>query len=155
MLYLFTDERQTAEREAWRRRRAECLANLGVDTVTVQPSFEELDDPAHRVADAVGGTAMIYLYHAPSSELHMVGMASVAPVAKEVQRFRDYLSHNPYHAGEGIPGTVFQIGRPLLYSEFGGKAAADFARDPAEGEIVAAMNEQTLIATSRTAGSWS
>ncbi|HEV7425143.1 MAG TPA: GAF domain-containing protein, partial [Thermoanaerobaculia bacterium] len=45
-----TDERQTAEREAWRRRRAECLANLGVDTVTVQPSFEELDDPARRVA---------------------------------------------------------------------------------------------------------
>src|SRR5207249_5922887 len=77
-----TDERQTAEREAWRRRRAECLANLGIDTVTVQPSFEELDDPARRVADAVGGTAMIYLYHAPSSELHMVGMASVAPVAK-------------------------------------------------------------------------
>ncbi|HEV7486462.1 MAG TPA: ATP-binding protein [Thermoanaerobaculia bacterium] len=142
-----TDERQTAEREAWRRRRAECLANLGVDTVTVQPSFEELDDPARRVADAVGGTAMIFLYHSPSSELHMVGMASVAPVAKEVQRFREYLSHNPYHAGEGIPGTVFQIGRPLLYSEFGGKAAADFARDADEGGIISAMNEQTLIAT--------
>ncbi len=142
-----TDERQTAEREAWRRRRAECLANLGVDAVTVQPSFEELDEPARRVADAVGGTAMIFLYHSPSSELHMVGMASVAPVANDVHRFRDYLSHNPYHAGEGIPGTVFQIGRPLLYSEFGAKAAADFTRDPAEGEIVAAMNEQTLIAT--------
>jgi GAF domain-containing protein len=142
-----TDERQTAEREAWRRRRAECLANLGIDTVTVQPTFEELDDPARRVADAVGGTAMIYLYHSPSSELHMVGMASVAPVAKEVQRFRDHLSRNPYHAGEGIPGTVFQIGRPLLYSEFGGKAAADFARDVDEGELVSAMNEQTLIAT--------
>jgi PAS domain S-box-containing protein len=78
-----TDERQTAEREAWRRRRAECLANLGVDAVTVQPSFEELDDPARRVADAVGGTAMIYLYHGGSSELHMVGMASVAPVARD------------------------------------------------------------------------
>jgi signal transduction histidine kinase/GAF domain-containing protein len=142
-----TDERQTAEREAWRRRRAECLANLGVDTVTVQPSFEELNDPARRVADAVGGTAMIYLYHSPSSELHMVGMASVAPMAKEVQQFRDYLSHNPYHAGEGIPGTVFQIGRPLLYSEFGGKAAADFARDANEGEMISGMNEQTLIAT--------
>jgi len=90
---------------------------------------------------------MIFLYHAPSSELHMVGMASVAPVAKEVQHFRDYLSRNPYHAGEGIPGTVFQIGRPLLYSEFGSKAAADFARDANEGVLISAMNEQTLIAT--------
>src|SRR3954451_5503866 len=142
-----TDERQTAEREAWRRRRAECLANLGVDAVTVQPSFEELTDPARRVADAVGGTAMIYLYHGPSSELHMVGMASVSPVAKEVQRFRNHLAHNPYHAGEGIPGTVFQIGRPLLYSEFGGKGAADFARDANDRELLLAMNEQTLIAT--------
>jgi signal transduction histidine kinase/GAF domain-containing protein len=142
-----TDERLTAEREAWRRRRAECLANLGVDTVTMQPSFEELDDPARRVADAVGGTAMIYLYHSPSSELHMVGMASVAPVANEVQRFREHLTRNPFHAGEGIPGTVFQIGRPLLYSEFGEKAATDFARDETEAEIVAAMNQQTLIAT--------
>jgi signal transduction histidine kinase/GAF domain-containing protein len=142
-----TDERQTAEREAWRRRRAECLANLGVDTVTMQPSFEELDDPARRVADAVGGTAMIYLYHSASSELHMVGMASVAPVVNEVQRFRDHLTRNPFHAGEGIPGTVFQIGRPLLYSEFGEKAATDFARDATEAEIVAAMNQQTLIAT--------
>src|SRR3954451_21485270 len=142
-----TDERQPAEREAWRRRRAECLANLGIDAVTVQPSFEELDDPARRVADAVGGTAMIYLYHGPSSELHMVGMASVAPVAKEVQHFRDHLSHTPFHAGEGIPGTVFQIGRPLLYSEFGGKGAADFARDANDRELLLAMNEQTLIAT--------
>jgi signal transduction histidine kinase/GAF domain-containing protein len=142
-----TEERQTAEREAWRRRRAECLANLGIDTVTMQPSFEDLNDPARRVAEAVGGTAMIYLYHASSSELHMVGMAAEAQVATEVQNFRDYLSQNPYHPGEGIPGTVFQIGRPLVYSEFGGKAAADFARGATDAALVSAMNEQTLIAT--------
>ena len=72
---------------------------------------------------------MIPLPHWPPVELRWVGMASVAPVGNEVRRFRDHLGHNPYHAGEGIAGTVFQIGRPLLYSEFGGKPAADFARD--------------------------
>jgi len=142
-----TDERQTAEREASRRRRAECLANLGVDTVSVQPSFDALDELAARVAEGAGGTAMVYLYQPLTSELHMVGMAAEAPVANAVKQFREYLSRNPYHAGEGIPGTVFQIGRPLIYSDFGGKTASDFARDATEGEIVAAMNEQTLIAT--------
>ncbi len=41
-----TDERQNAEREAWRRRRAECLANLGLEMVAMAPSFDNLDDPA-------------------------------------------------------------------------------------------------------------
>ncbi len=142
-----TEERQTSEREAGRRRRAECLANLGVDSVAVQHAFEALDDPARRVAEAVGGTAMIYLYHTPTSELRLVGMCSEASIALEGLRYREYLVRNPYHAGEGIPGTVFQIGRPLLYSEFGGKTASDFARDAIEAGIMAAMNEQTLIAT--------
>src|ERR1051326_4604324 len=45
-----TEERQNAERESWRRRRADCLANLGLESVTVQPSFDNLDQPAHRIA---------------------------------------------------------------------------------------------------------
>jgi len=57
-----TDERQNAEREAWRRRRAECLANLALEQVTVQTSFDNLDDPAQRIAEAISGAAMIYLY---------------------------------------------------------------------------------------------
>src|SRR5438132_14310653 len=87
---------------------------------------------------------MIFFYSRGSGDLRMTGMHSRHPA---VARFREYLSRNPYHAGEGIPGTVFQIGRPLLYSEFGGKATADFARDANEGELISAMNEQTLIAT--------
>jgi PAS domain S-box-containing protein len=142
-----TEERQNSEREAWRRRRAECLANLGVDSVAVQHAFEALDEPARRVAEAVGGTAMIYLYHPPTSELRLVGIASETPIADAAQRFREYLAGNPFHPGEGIPGTVFQIGRSLLYSEFGGKTASDFARDPTEVGIMAAMNAETLIAT--------
>jgi PAS domain S-box-containing protein len=141
-----TDERQNAEREAWRRRRAECLANLGLEAVTVQAQFDNLDDTARRVAESISGSVMIFLYHPQSAEIHMVGMGSVAPTAAHVERYRDYVSSNPYHAGEGVPGTVFQIGRPLLYAEFGKKAAADFARNADEQHVIAAMEEQSLIA---------
>jgi PAS domain S-box-containing protein len=141
-----TDERQTAEREAWRRRRAECLANLGLETVTVQPTFDNLDDPARRIAEAVGGSAMIYMYHQPSGELHMVGFASVAPNADAFQRFRDFLSRNAFHPGEGLPGTVLQIGRPLLFSDVRGNAIMDFGRDDAEKQVIAQLDEQSLIA---------
>src|SRR6185436_395804 len=141
-----TDERQNAEREAWRRRRAECLANLGLEAISVQPLFETLDDPARRVAEAVSGSVMIYLYHPQTAELHMVGMGSVGPIAPQVERFREHLSRNPYHAGEGVPGTVFQIGRPLLYAEFGRKAAADFARNEEDQAFIGSMEEQSLIA---------
>ena len=33
-----TEDRENAEREGWRRRRADCLANLGLDTQSVQPA---------------------------------------------------------------------------------------------------------------------
>jgi len=142
-----TDERQTAERESWRRRRAERLANLGLEAVTVQPSCDDLDESAKRIADAVAGSAMIYLYHSPAGELHMVGMGSVSPTADQFQRFREYLSTNPYRAGEALPGTVFQIGRPLLFSGVRGDAIVDFARDEKEKKLIAALDEQSLIAT--------
>ncbi len=38
-----TDERQSAERESWRRRRAECLADLGLELVADTPGFDNLD----------------------------------------------------------------------------------------------------------------
>ncbi|MBV9495203.1 MAG: GAF domain-containing protein [Acidobacteria bacterium] len=141
-----TDERQNAEREAWRRRRAECLANLGIEAVTVQPTFDNLDEPARRVAEAVGGSAMIYLYHSATGELHMVGMASVAQTSVHFHRLREFLSRNPYRAGEALPGTVFQIGRPLLFSDVRGDAIIDFGRDEQEKQIISAMGEQSVIA---------
>ncbi|HEV8434357.1 MAG TPA: ATP-binding protein [Thermoanaerobaculia bacterium] len=141
-----TEERQNAERESWRRRRADCLANLGLESVTVQPTFDNLDEAAHRVADAIIGTAMIYLYSAVSGELHMVGMSSVAPTADAALRFREYLTTEPYHAGEGIPGTVFQIGRPLFFADVKANAIIDFARGPGDAAIMTALNELTLVA---------
>ncbi|HET7710926.1 MAG TPA: GAF domain-containing protein, partial [Thermoanaerobaculia bacterium] len=140
------EERQNADREAWRRRRAECLAGLGLETVAVQPFFEDLDEPARRVAEAIGGSAMVYLYHQPTSELHMVGFGSVAENAERYRQYREYLSHNPYHVGEGLPGTVFQIGRPLMFADVRGNAVVDFGRADDERAILAGLSEESLIA---------
>jgi signal transduction histidine kinase/GAF domain-containing protein len=142
-----TEERANAERESWRRRRADALANLGLEAVTVQSSFDGLDDPARRIAEAVGGSAMIYMYHPASGELQMVGFASIAPTSEKFEHFREYLRRHPYHAGEGLPGTVFQIGRPLLFSDVRGDAIIDFGRDDQEKQLLAALNERSLIAT--------
>jgi PAS domain S-box-containing protein len=138
-----TDERQSAERESWRRRRAECLANLGLEMVAMAPSFDNLDDPAARVAQAVAGTVRIYLYHPPTGLLDLVGYSTVEP---ELGHYREYFATHPYRPGEGLPGTVFQIGRPLLFYEVRGDALLDFSRDAEEREVKAALHEQSLIA---------
>ena len=137
-----TDERQNAEREAWRRRRAESLANLGLEALTVQPSFDDLDEPARRVAEAIQGTVRINLYRSATGLLELVGYAGTS----ETARFRDYFATHPYKPGEGLAGTVFQIGRPLLFSEIRGNAVLDFARDEEERRVKAALHEQSLIA---------
>ncbi len=138
-----TDDRQNAERESWRRRRAECLANLGLEMVALSPSFEDLDDPAMRVAQAVSGTVRIYLYHSMTGTLDLVGYGTGE---KDLAAFRDYFAANPYRPGDGLPGTVFHIGRPLLFYEVRGDALLDFSRDAEEREIKAALHEQSLIA---------
>jgi PAS domain S-box-containing protein len=142
-----TDERANAERESWRRRRAETLASLGLEAVTVQSTFDDLDDTARRIAEAVGGSAMIYMYHPASGELQMVGFASISRTAKNFEDFRQHLRRHPYHAGEGVPGTVFQIGRPLLFSDVRGDAIIDFGRDDREKQLLAALEERSVIAT--------
>lgn len=138
-----TDDRQNAERESWRRRRAECLANLGLEMVALSPSFEDLDDPAMRIAQAVSGTVRIYLYHSMSGILGLVGFGTAE---KDLTGFREYFANNPYRPGEGLPGTVFHIGRPLLFYEVRGDALIDFSRDAEERHVKAALHEQSLIA---------
>jgi PAS domain S-box-containing protein len=134
------EDRVNRERETRRRRHAECLASIGVEALK---SLENLDEPARRVAEAVGGSTMIFMYQQGTGDLPLVGMSSPLPAAAQ---FRDFLSRNPYRPGEGIPGTVFQIGRPLLFSDVKGNAVIDFGRDDAEKRLIAAMNEQSLIA---------
>ena len=138
-----TEESLSAEREAWRRRRAECLANLGLEMVATSPSFNNLDDPADRIARAVDGSVRIYLYHSPTGLLDMVGYASVDP---HVLQFRDFFAAHPLRPGDGLAGTVFQIGRPLLFYEVRGDALLDYARDAAERAVKEQLREQSLIA---------
>ncbi|HEX6096076.1 MAG TPA: ATP-binding protein [Thermoanaerobaculia bacterium] len=138
-----TEDRQNAERESWRRRRAECLANLGLEMVALSPSFEDLDDPAMRIAQAVAGTVRIYLYHSTTGSLDLVGYGTAE---KDLSLYRQYFARNPYRPGEGLPGTVFHIGRPLLFYEVRGDALLDFSRDAEERDVKAALHEQSLIA---------
>jgi PAS domain S-box-containing protein len=138
-----TEERQNAERESWRRRRAECLANLGLEAVTVQPTFEDLNETAMRVAQAVNGAVRIHLYHPAAGHLELVGWGSTEP---SIDRYRDFFQSHPYRTGEGLPGTVFQIGRPLLFFEVRGNAVIDFARDDEERRVKAELKEQSVIA---------
>jgi PAS domain S-box-containing protein len=137
-----TEERQNAEREAWRRRRADCLANLGLDAISVMPTFDTLDDPAKRVAQAVVGTVQIYLYQS-TGNLHLVGFATTD---SQIERFRQYFESHPYRPGDGLAGTVFQIGRPLFFYEIRGNAVIDFGRDEEERAVKGALHEQSLIA---------
>ncbi len=138
-----TDERQNAEREAWRRRRAECLANLGLEMVAMAPSFDNLDDPAARVAQAVDGSVRIYLYRSATGTLDLVGYNTTDP---SMVHLREFFLQHPYRPGEGLGGTVFHIGRPLLFYEVRGDALIDYARDEEEREIKRSMHEQSLIA---------
>ena len=138
-----TEERQTSEREAMRRRRAECLANLGLEMVPLHPAFEDLDAPALQVARAVAGTVRIYLYHSVNTQLDLAGFASIDD---GLHRFRKFFAEHPYRPGEGLAGTTFQIGRPLPFYEIRGDAVLDFARDDEERAVTAAMHERSVIA---------
>jgi PAS domain S-box-containing protein len=137
-----TDERQNAERESRRRRRADCLASLGLDFVAA-PGADSLDETARRVGSAVGANVGIYRYHTGMGQLDLVGSSFLDAEGKA---FAAHVVRHPYRAGEGLPGTVFHIGRPLLFSEIRGDAVVDFARDDGEKEVIRSMREQTLIA---------
>ena len=138
-----TEERQAAERESWRRRRAECLATLGPDMMPIAGMPGDLDAAAESVARAIAGTVRIYLWHRDRGTLDLTGYATTDA---HLEPYREYFATHPYRAGEGLPGTVFQIGQPLLFLEVRGDAVLDFARDGEERDVKAAMQEQSLIA---------
>jgi len=139
-----TEDRANAERESWRRRRAGCLANLGLELAAMQPAFDNLDDTAMRIAQAVAGTVRIHLYHSPTGMLDLVAFASIDP---DIAKYRQYFERTPYRPGEGLLGTVYHIGRPLLFYEVRGDALIDYARDEEERAVKAALHEESLVAT--------
>ncbi|HKO01069.1 MAG TPA: GAF domain-containing protein, partial [Thermoanaerobaculia bacterium] len=137
-----TEERETAAREALRRRRAEALANLALDPITLQSAFEGLDETARRIARAVTGNVRIYLYRQATGTLELAGYGGMP----ETEHFREYFVTHPYRPAEGLAGTVFQIGRPLFFYDIRGNDVIDYARDDAERAVKIAMKERSLIA---------
>src|SRR5947207_2358911 len=76
----------------------------------------------------------------------MFGLGTIASIADSFHQFREHITRNPYHAGEGLPGAVFQIGRPLFFSDVRGTAIVDFARDAGDRDVIEILGEQSLIA---------
>lgn len=140
------DDRRPLEREALRRRRAECLANLGLEAEIVKPAFENLDHTAQVIARAVRGSAAIFLEEPFTGRLLVAGFASNAENADDFSRYREYVAASPFHSGEGLPGTVFETGRALLFSELRGSVLLEFARDEADRQLMAALRQTTLVA---------
>lgn len=136
-----TEDRANEERDARRRKRAECLANLALDLVELRA--EDLSAPAKRIGQCIGGNVEVYFYRSSLDQLELVGSSFVSPAGDFIRRC---LVENPYRPGEGLPGTTFQIGRPLFFSEVRGSAITDYARDPIERQAMGALNEQSLIA---------
>ncbi len=136
-----SEERQGMERDALRRRLAESLATTSLD-LAASSRPEGFDGVARAVAETLGAMVMVYLYNRATDQLELAG--AFLPVA--AQDFAQYVRKHPYRPGEGLPGTVFQIGRPLFFSEIRGDAILEFARTPEERAAKALIHEQSLIA---------
>lgn len=134
---------QKLERDLRRRGRADCLANLGLDLFSTSSSPVNLDESARRVGEALRANVHVHLYHQPSDRLLLVGSVFRDETGRA---FGDHMRRRPYRSGEGLAGAVFEIGKPLLFSEIRGDAITEFARDDEEKRLKGAMHEQSLIA---------
>lgn len=138
-----TDERTKVERDTRRRKRAEFLATFALDLVVDHAGAENLATPAERLADFLDADVLIYLYRSATDHLDLVASSFRTPAAIS---YGDYVRQHPFRGGEGLPGTVFEIGRSLLFSEVRGNARLDFSRSDAERELLHEWNEKSLVA---------
>lgn len=135
-----TEERQQVEQDTWRRRRAECLASLSM--ITERGELADMNAAAGQLAEAISGNAQIFIYRAAADQLELVGSAFTTAGG---QRFREYIAAHPFRPGEGLPGTVFALGKPLLFSE-AAETLTDLRRSGEEAELAGALHEESLIA---------
>lgn len=135
-----TDERRKLEEDTWRGRRAECLATLSL--ITQAGELGNVNEAAATVARAIAGNTRIFFYRPQTDQLELVGASFESPSG---EAFKLYLQNHPVRPGEGLPGTVFALGKPLMFSEVG-QALADIRRDSVEVRLAAALHEETLIA---------
>ena len=138
-----TEERMLAEKERWRRRRAETLGGLSFDLVTLSADFSNLDDVARHIGEGLQARIGIYLYRASSDTLELAGSYAVS---EGTQNLADYLRRHPFKAGEGLPGTVFQIGQPLFFADPKEGGLRGYARSDEEQKRIDEAGEQSLVA---------
>lgn len=138
-----SDERRQLQEDVARRRRAECLANLGLDLFSSQTTLGDLNESAGRIARSIDANVRIYLYQKVTDVLQLVGSSFHSDAG---HAFRDYIEEHPFRPGEGLPGTVFQIGRALLFSEIRGDAVSEYGRDAEERRLLDQLAEQCLVA---------
>jgi len=138
-----TQERRKLESDTRRRRRAEFLATFALDLVADHPAASSLEESAERIGKFIEADVSIFIYRPGTDHLELAG-ASFGDEASA--RYGKHVREHPFRSGEGLPGTVFQIGRPLLFSEVRGNAQADFARSDLERELLEQRNEKSLMA---------
>lgn len=138
-----TEERLTAEHERWRRRRAETLGGLSLDLVTLSADFSNLDEVARHIGEGLQVNVGIHLYRVATDTIVLAGAWAGT---EEVRRLQEYGGRSPHRPGEGLVGTVFQIGQPLVFADAGEGALTGYGRSDEERALIDAAAEQSLIA---------
>ncbi|HEU5162011.1 MAG TPA: ATP-binding protein [Thermoanaerobaculia bacterium] len=138
-----TEERAAAEQERWRRKRAETLGVISIDSAALRSDFGNLDELAHQIGQGMHVNVRIFLYQSASDVLELVGSYALTP---QVQALFDFGRAHPFKPGEGLVGTVFQIGQPLIFADVKAGSLTGYARSEAERERIESAAEQSLIA---------
>jgi PAS domain S-box-containing protein len=138
-----TEERAATEQERWRRRRAETLGLLAIDSAALTTDFSNLDNLAKQIGVGMHVSTRIFLYRHATDLLELVGSHSINPAAEALMA---YLRENPFRPGEGLVGTVFQIGQPLLFADVREGSLTGYARSDDERRRIVEAAEESLIA---------
>ncbi|HSN69326.1 MAG TPA: PAS domain-containing protein, partial [Thermoanaerobaculia bacterium] len=138
-----TEERAAAEQERWRRKRAETLGVISIDSAALRSDFGNLDELALQIGQGMQLNVRIYLYQSASDVLELVGAYALTP---QVEALFDFARAHPFKPGEGLVGTVFQIGQPLLFADVKAGSLTGYARNDGERERIESAAEQSLIA---------
>jgi PAS domain S-box-containing protein len=138
-----TEDRAVEEQERWRRRRAETLGLISIDSAALTSGFGGLDELARQIGERMRLNVRIYLYRSAGDVLDLVGSHSLSP---EVEALAALVRQNPVRPGEGLVGTVFQIGQPLLFADVKAGSLSGYARSDEERQRIENAREQSLVA---------
>lgn len=136
-----TEEHSKSARDVRRRRRAEALANVGFALVGTDASTNIYQETVDALSKGIGAHVSLYVYSRVTDTLDLAGARFTNPAG---EAFAEYARQHPFKPGEGLPGTVFQLARPLIFSEPG--AVLDYARNDQERALKQAIEEQSVIA---------